>query len=71
MPTRVQTASTSTSLCELRKTVWPRSAASAMHRRNSRSMSGSSPLVGSSNTSSGARVANAATSATFCRLPDE
>ena len=67
----MQTASTSTSWCELRNTVCPRSAASPMHRRNSRSISGSSPLVGSSSTSSGARVAKAATSATFCRLPVE
>ena len=69
--TRSHTASTSASWCELRKTVWPRSLASATQRRNSRSISGSRPLVGSSSTSSGARVANAATSATFCRLPVE
>ena len=42
-----------------------------MQARNSRSISGSSPLVGSSSTSSGALVANAATRATFCRLPVE
>ena len=71
MPTRSQTASTSASWCELRNTVCPRSRPRATQRRNSRSISGSRPLVGSSSTSSGARVANAATSATFCRLPVE
>ena len=59
MPTRSQSASTSLRMCEDRKTVWPRSRASAMLSRNACSISGSSPLVGSSSTSRSARVISA------------
>ena len=49
----------------------PSALTSRMDSVNAASMSGSSPLVGSSSSSSGAREASAATSATFWRLPLE
>ena len=48
-----------------------RRATSSMHSRNTSSISGSRPDVGSSRTSSSTSEASAATSATFCRLPLE
>ena len=71
MPTRSHSASTSLRMCEERKTVWPRSLASRTVSRKATSISGSRPLVGSSRISRSARVANAATSCTFWRLPFE
>ncbi len=71
MPTRVHSCSTSERMCDDRNTVAPRSRASLMHVRNSFSMSGSRPLVGSSSRSTSGSVANAATRATFWRLPLE
>ena len=71
IPTLAQSCSTSDRMCDERNTVCPRPAASPTQRRNSCSISGSSPLVGSSRSSTSALVANAATSATFCRLPFE
>jgi hypothetical protein len=56
MATRSHSDSTSLRMCEDRKTVWPPSRASATQRRNSRSISGSSPLVGSSSSSRSDRV---------------
>jgi len=52
IPTRSHNASTSLRMCEDRKTVWPRSRASWTQWRKACSMSGSSPLVGSSRTRS-------------------
>ncbi len=49
----------------------PSAFASSTHWVKTPSMSGSSPLVGSSKTSSSARLASAATRATFWRLPFE
>ena len=66
---RSHSASTSLRMCEDRNTVWPRSLASSMHARNATSISGSRPLVGSSSSSKSARVASAAISTTFWRLP--
>ena len=71
MPTRSHSASTSLRMCEERNTVWPRSRASLMLSRNASSISGSSPLVGSSRMSSSARVIRAAMRMTFCRFPFE
>ncbi len=71
MATRSHSASTSLMMCEDKKTVWPRSRASRMAARNACSISGSSPLVGSSRTSRSARVIKAAIRMTFCRLPLE
>ena len=53
------------------RTVRPRSLTSATHSWNTASISGSSPDVGSSRTYSSTSDANAATRATFCRLPLE
>ncbi len=69
MPTRSHSASTSLRMCEERKTVCPRCLASCTHSRNAISISGSRPDVGSSSSSSSARVASAAISCTFWRLP--
>jgi hypothetical protein len=71
MPTRSHSASTSLRMCEERKTVWPRCLASWTVSRNATSINGSRPLVGSSRISRSARLANAAISWTFCRLPFE
>ena len=67
--TRSHTASTSLRMCDDNNTVCPRSRASPTHARNTCSMSGSSPVVGSSKSSRSARLANAAISKIFCRLP--
>jgi hypothetical protein len=56
-------------MCEESRIVWPRALASSAQWRNSTSISGSKPLVGSSKISKSARVASAAISWTFCRLP--
>ena len=69
MPTRSHSASTSLRMCDDRNTAWPRSFASFTVSRNATSISGSRPLVGSSSSSRSARVENAWTSWTFCRLP--
>ena len=69
MPTRSHSASTSLRMCEERKTVCPRALASWTVSRKATSMSGSRPLVGSSRISRSARLAKAATSCTFWRLP--
>jgi hypothetical protein len=53
------------------RTVRPRRCSSATQAANTDSISGSSPDVGSSSTSSSVLDANAATSATFCRFPFE
>ena len=55
MATRSHSASTSLRMCDDRNTVCPFVRAVSTQRRNSRSMSGSSPLVGSSSTSRSAR----------------
>ncbi len=67
--TRSHTASTSLRMCDDSSTVCPRSRASRTHSRNTCSMIGSRPVVGSSSRSRSARLANAATSSTFWRLP--
>ena len=67
--TRSHTASTSLRMCDDSSTVCPRSWASRTHVRKTCSMSGSSPVVGSSSRSRSARLAKAATSRTFWRLP--
>ena len=71
MAARSRAASTSASRWELRTAVCPRPQASATARRNSRSINGSGPLVGSSRIRTAAPAANPATSATFFRLPVE
>ena len=48
MATRSHSASTSLRMCDDRNTVWPRPRASSTHSRNTCSISGSRPLVGSS-----------------------
>ena len=53
------------------RTVVPAATRSARQSANSSSMSGSSPEVGSSSTSRSTSAANAATRATFWRLPLE
>ena len=67
--TRSQTASTSLRMWDDSSTVWPRSPASRTQARKTCSISGSSPVVGSSRSSTSARLANAAMSRTFWRLP--
>ena len=52
-------------------TVVPAATRSATQSLNTCSISGSSPDVGSSSTSRSTSAENAATSATFCRLPFE
>ena len=49
--------------------VCPRSLASFTQSRNATSINGSRPLVGSSSSSSSARLASAAINCTFWRLP--
>jgi len=71
MLTRSQSASTSPRMWLDSRTVRPCAVASRMHAWNCDSINGSSPEVGSSKMSNSASVANAAMSATFCRLPLE
>ena len=69
--TRSHSASTSARMWLDSSTVVPAARRSSTHARNTSSMSGSSPDVGSSRISSSTSAASAATSATFCRLPFE
>ena len=69
--TRSASRSTSLRMWLERSTVAPAAVRSATHSLKTSSISGSSPEVGSSRISSSASAANAATSATFCRLPLE
>ncbi len=69
--TRSHSASTSDRMWLDSSTVRPPWRSSSMHSRNAASISGSSPLVGSSRMSRSASEASAAISATFCRLPLE
>ena len=69
--TRSHTASTSDRMCDERKTVWPFARAAWTHDRNSTSIRGSRPLVGSSSTSRSASTMKAAMRAIFWRLPFE
>ena len=71
MLTRSASASTSARMWLDSSTVRPSSRARRTCSVKTTSMSGSSPEVGSSRTSSSAREARAATRATFCRLPLE
>ena len=65
IPTRSQARSTSGRLCDDRKTVRPAALASDTRVRNSRCISGSRPLVGSSMMRSGSSPMNAWTTPTF------
>ena len=69
IPTPSQLRSTSGRLCDERKTVRPAALTSDTRARNSRCISGSRPLDGSSRTISGASPMNACTTPTFWRLP--
>ena len=69
--TRSQSASTSDRMWLDSRTVRPLWRSSSMHSRNTASISGSSPDVGSSRISSSTSEASAEISATFCRLPLE
>ena len=69
--TRSDSASASARMWLDSSTVRPRCRSSSTHSRKAASISGSSPAVGSSKTSSSASLARAAISATFCRLPLE
>ena len=71
MLTRSESASASLRMWLLSSTVRPWARSSRTQPRNVSSISGSSPLVGSSSRNSSASVARAATRATFCRLPLE
>ena len=71
MATRSHSTSTSCSMCDDKKMVWSRALASCTQARNACSMSGSSPLVGSSMMRKFARVMNAAMMLIFCRFPFE
>ena len=71
IPTRSQTRWTSSSSCEERKTVVPRSRSSPTSARNSSCMSGSRPPVGSSRISSSGSWKKAWIRPIFWRLPRE
>ena len=71
MPTRSQIRSTSSSSCEERNTVAPRSRSSATTVRNSSCISGSNPLVGSSRITSSGWWKSAWISPIFWRFPRE
>src|SRR6266545_5075179 len=71
MLTRSHRASTSDRMWLDSSTVRSRWRSSSMHCRNTSSISGSRPDVGSSRISNSTSLARAATKATFCRLPLE
>ena len=71
MVTRSQSSSTSERMWLESSTVAPADFTRSIWRRNTDSITGSSPAVGSSRMYSFAGRAKAATSATFCRLPLE
>ena len=71
MLTRSQAFSTSLRMWLDSSTVRPSAFRAVSSLWKTSSMSGSSPAVGSSSTSSGTPLASAATRATFCRLPLE
>ena len=71
MPTRSHIRSTSARLWEERNTVVPSARSSPTRRANSSCMSGSSPAVGSSITTTGGRCTSAWMRPIFCRFPRE
>ena len=71
MATRLQRASASDRMCELKNTVQPRSRSSRMSARTSRRPSGSRPDIGSSRNTSSGSLMRAWARPTRCSMPFE